>query len=201
MITTAVVGAEEVAGDRDRRGKKPKIPSFESKSYEPRGPEERTYSSTLEALPGESLAKLSRRGEGEHELEKNAMLGAVAEEPAPLIETEGEDESEAAPVSPQFSETRGAVETQRRRAQARRKRAAKLKTRNPIPGTRRSVGKPHRQMMSRHRQRRAPDGSLGQLSVCASVLESASPPGPQRTAAGKKWQSLAPRGRFHADCR
>src|SRR5689334_21377173 len=40
--------------DRDRRGKKPKIPSFESKSYEPPRPDERTYSSKLEALPGES---------------------------------------------------------------------------------------------------------------------------------------------------
>src|SRR5262249_50015484 len=45
--------------DRDRRGKKPKIPSFESKSFEREvRPEGRPY--TLEALPGESLAKLSR---------------------------------------------------------------------------------------------------------------------------------------------
>jgi Rne/Rng family ribonuclease len=66
--------------DRDRRGKKPKIPSFESKSYEGRS-DERTYSSTLEALPGESLAKLSRRPEPEHDEDKNAPLGAVAEEP------------------------------------------------------------------------------------------------------------------------
>jgi ribonuclease G len=69
--------------DRDRRGKKPKIPSFESKSYEAR-PDDRTYSSKLEALPGESLAKLSHRPEPESEPEaedKNAPLGAVAEEP------------------------------------------------------------------------------------------------------------------------
>src|SRR5215831_7359748 len=52
--------------DRDRRGKKPKIPSFESKSYEPRQ-DDRSYSSSLEALPGESLAKLSRRFEPEAE--------------------------------------------------------------------------------------------------------------------------------------
>src|SRR5262245_59336248 len=45
--------------DRDRRGKKPKIPSFEAKSYEPRT-DDRSYGS-LEVLPGESLAKLSRR--------------------------------------------------------------------------------------------------------------------------------------------
>jgi len=75
--------------DRDRRGKKPKIPSFESKSYESRS-EERTYSSTLEALPGESLAKLSRRPEPEHDEDKNAPLGAVAEEPPLPPETSSE---------------------------------------------------------------------------------------------------------------
>jgi ribonuclease G len=67
--------------DRDRRGgKKPKIPSFESKSYEPRQ-DDRPYG-TLAALPGESLAKLSRRPEAapEHE-DPDASLGAVAEEP------------------------------------------------------------------------------------------------------------------------
>jgi ribonuclease G len=75
--------------DRDRRGKKPKIPSFESKSYESRS-DERTYSSTLEALPGESLAKLSRRPEPEHDEDKNAPLGAVAEEPPVPAETSSE---------------------------------------------------------------------------------------------------------------
>jgi len=79
--------------DRDRRGKKPKIPSFESKSYEPRS-DERAYSSTLEALPGESLAKLSRRPEPEHDEDKNAPLGAVAEEPP--VPAEASSESGAA---------------------------------------------------------------------------------------------------------
>jgi Rne/Rng family ribonuclease len=71
--------------DRDRRGKKPKIPSFENKSYESR-PETRTFATgPIEVLPGESLAKYSRRSEPEAEVEdKNAPLGAVAEEvPAP----------------------------------------------------------------------------------------------------------------------
>src|SRR6185295_9535843 len=61
--------------DRDRRGKKPKIPSFEAKSYEPRT-DDRQYSSSLEVLPGESLAKLARRSEGTHEEDhQNAGLG------------------------------------------------------------------------------------------------------------------------------
>jgi ribonuclease G len=49
--------------DRDRRGRKPKIPSFESKSYEPR--EERSYGSigNIEVLPGETLARLAPRQE------------------------------------------------------------------------------------------------------------------------------------------
>src|SRR5207249_6860916 len=48
--------------DRDRRPKKPKIPSFETKSYEREvRPDDRSYSSSIEVLPGESLAKLSRR--------------------------------------------------------------------------------------------------------------------------------------------
>src|SRR6266699_2803105 len=51
--------------DRDRRGKKPKIPSFESKSYEPR-PDERAFGA-IEVLPGETLAKYSRRLEGERQ--------------------------------------------------------------------------------------------------------------------------------------
>ncbi len=81
--------------DRDRRGKKPKIPSFESKSYESR-PDERTYSSSLEMLPGESLAKLSRRAEPEPAADdKDARLGAVAEEPPTLAE----GVSEAEPAS------------------------------------------------------------------------------------------------------
>jgi ribonuclease G len=87
--------------DRDRRGKKPKIPSFESKSYEPREsrPDERTYSSNLEALPGESLAKLARRGDSPAE-DKDAGLGAVAEEaPAPA-------EGAAEATSPQADESR-----------------------------------------------------------------------------------------------
>jgi ribonuclease G len=89
--------------DRDRRGKKPKIPSFESKSYEPRQ-DERSYSSSLEALPGESLAKLSRRPEPEPQTEseaqsesdpeaKNAPLGAVAEEPPAAVEPAREDKA------------------------------------------------------------------------------------------------------------
>jgi Rne/Rng family ribonuclease len=102
--------------DRDRRGgKKPKIPSFESKSYEPRQ-DDRSFSSGLEALPGESLAKLSRRSETEAgsqtqseslpepDLEaKNAPLGAVAEEPPALTEaarkaeTTGPEEDTPAP--------------------------------------------------------------------------------------------------------
>ena len=97
--------------DRDRRGgKKPKIPSFESKSFEPRQ-DERSYSSSIEALPGESLARLSRRSdpdagsqtpsEATPEIEpeaedKNAPLGAVAEEP-PAPAHSGPEEDTAAP--------------------------------------------------------------------------------------------------------
>jgi len=51
--------------DRDRRGKKPKIPSFESKSYEPR--EDQGFG-TIEALPGETLAKRSHRVEPSREV-------------------------------------------------------------------------------------------------------------------------------------
>src|SRR2546422_1034524 len=68
--------------DRDRRGKKPKIPSFESKTYESR-PEDRTYSTApIAVLPGESLAKHSRRSglEPSSAEDKNAPLGAVTEE-------------------------------------------------------------------------------------------------------------------------
>jgi ribonuclease G len=73
--------------DRDRRGggKRPKIPSFENKSYEPR-PDDRTYGS-LEPLPGETLAKLARRPEVDREEDKNASLGAIAEEPPTITET------------------------------------------------------------------------------------------------------------------
>jgi ribonuclease G len=82
--------------DRDRRGKKPKIPSFESKSYEPREPrEERPYGSILAPLPGESLAKLSRRTEsGQQEEDKNAPLGAVAEQ-QPSVDTSASESSES----------------------------------------------------------------------------------------------------------
>jgi Rne/Rng family ribonuclease len=92
--------------DRDRRGKKPKIPSFESKSYEPRPEErERTFSSSLEALPGESLAKLSRRPESPHEEEdSNASLGAVAEEPPVPAELEPHTPSHERNESPRKAE-------------------------------------------------------------------------------------------------
>ncbi|HYR42352.1 MAG TPA: ribonuclease E/G, partial [Terriglobia bacterium] len=97
--------------DRDRRGKKPKIPSFESKSYEPR-PDDRTYGTgTLEILPGESLAKHSRRheteaGDGENALEdKNAPLGAVAEEaPAPRPEAERQVPPSTVSIPPEVTE-------------------------------------------------------------------------------------------------
>src|SRR5206468_875175 len=77
--------------DRDRRGKKPKIPSFESKSYEPR-PDDRGFGS-IEVLPGESLAKYSRRPETEQhapvEVESTARHITEAEEghpvPAPAV--------------------------------------------------------------------------------------------------------------------
>src|SRR5262245_58972728 len=92
--------------DRDRRGKKPKIPSFESKSYEPR-PDERTYTG-LEVLPGESLAKLALRVEheperGSEELEKNASLGALAEEPPTPAETDAASRSPS-PIPPETNE-------------------------------------------------------------------------------------------------
>src|SRR5262249_6033250 len=92
--------------DRDRRGKKPKIPSFESKSHEPRL-DERTYTG-LEVLPGESLAKLARRVEreperGSEELEKNASLGAVAEEPPAPVEIDAASQSPS-PIPPEVTE-------------------------------------------------------------------------------------------------
>jgi Rne/Rng family ribonuclease len=84
--------------DRDRRGKKPKIPSFEIKSYESRH-EDRPYTS-LEVLPGESLAKVSRRPEpGIQEEDKNAARGTSVEEPPPAEEPKTVEPS-AAPVPP-----------------------------------------------------------------------------------------------------
>ena len=50
--------------DRDRRGKKSRIPSFESRTFEPRT-EDRGYGG-IEALPGESIAKFSRPVSGHH---------------------------------------------------------------------------------------------------------------------------------------
>jgi ribonuclease G len=106
--------------DRDRRGKKPKIPSFETKSYEPRV-DDRPFSGSLEVLPGESLAKLSRRPEGQsdadassadsseqpfHEGEQNAGLGAVAEEPPKLTPEEVD-----AALSPAESESKAPSES------------------------------------------------------------------------------------------
>src|SRR5437667_3527702 len=90
--------------DRDRRGKKPKIPSFESKSYESR-PEERSYSTgPIEMIPGESLAKYSRRSEPEPEPasteDRNAPLGAVAEEP-PVEAAPPATEASAPATSPE----------------------------------------------------------------------------------------------------
>ena len=94
--------------DRDRRGKKPKIPSFESKSYDSR-PDERTYGG-LEALPGESLAKLARRaGPEREETDKNAPLGAVAEEPPALAEKQTALSSE--PAAPSDIITEGGERT------------------------------------------------------------------------------------------
>jgi ribonuclease G len=70
--------------DRDRRGgRKPKIPSFESRSFEPRG--DVVYGS-IEALPGETLAK-HRHAPAESKAEPIGHEGAVAEEP-PALGTE-----------------------------------------------------------------------------------------------------------------
>src|SRR5437016_5459141 len=89
-----------------------KIPSLESKSYEPR-PDDRTYGTgSIEVLPGESLAKYSRRhgpeaGGGENALEdKNAPLGAVAEE-APVPRPEAERRVPPRTVSIPAALTRG----------------------------------------------------------------------------------------------
>jgi len=99
--------------DRDRRGKKPKIPSFESKSYEAR-PSDRPFAAgPIEVLPGESLAKYSRRPESQPEPrasedteEKDAKRGAVADEaqaatPAP---TSDFTLPVSAPIPPEFTE-------------------------------------------------------------------------------------------------
>jgi ribonuclease G len=103
--------------DRDRRGgKKPKIPSFESKSYESRPHESRRdFGFTgLEALPGESLSKHVHREESEpatNEAEtaaekpvddKDASLGAVAEQtipPEPPSSTDQPEEKDDNPSS------------------------------------------------------------------------------------------------------
>jgi ribonuclease G len=89
--------------DRDRRGKKPKIPSFESKAYESRS-EERPYTS-LEVLPGESLAKLTRRPEPEHQPEKPSA--EAVHEPAPSASGEERNASPGdvaeAPTAPSDS--------------------------------------------------------------------------------------------------
>jgi ribonuclease G len=89
--------ADRDRGDRDRRGKKPKIPSFESRSYEPSS-DERTFGS-IEALPGESLAKHSRRKEaagprtpevpeeGKPPLADPAIEAASAPNPRPVDES------------------------------------------------------------------------------------------------------------------
>src|SRR5262245_43085177 len=77
---------ERDRGGRDRRGKKPNIPSFESKSYEPPKPDDRVYSNNIEVLPGESLSR-TRRGEVEPPVSEDpdANLGAVAEEPPAVV--------------------------------------------------------------------------------------------------------------------
>src|SRR5262249_23270214 len=106
--------------DRDRRGKKPKIPSFENKSYEPRPEErERSYSSSLEALPGESLSKLSRRSDSVREEEdRNAPLGAVAEEPPVPTESEPHTSSREDIESPRTTEAAGHSETEEKPSEA-----------------------------------------------------------------------------------
>jgi Rne/Rng family ribonuclease len=97
--------------DRDRgRGKKPKIPSFESKSYEAR-PDDRTYvTGPLAVLPGESLAKHSPHTEPEPGTteNKNVSLGAVAEEipeaSSPATQLTTDSPHTAAPAPPEVTE-------------------------------------------------------------------------------------------------
>jgi Rne/Rng family ribonuclease len=98
--------------DRDRRGKKPKIPSFESKSYEPRSDDRSYRTGPLELMPGESLAKLSRHpeaGPAAEEIpgeEKNAPLGAVAEEvpPPQVTEEKPEQKNDEGPSSARITD-------------------------------------------------------------------------------------------------
>ena len=81
--------------DRDRPGKKPKIPSFENKSYDRESrPDDRTYSSRLEVLPGESLARVSQSPEPEPEVaeEPPQTMGAAPDAPAPYEYQEQEME-------------------------------------------------------------------------------------------------------------
>jgi Rne/Rng family ribonuclease len=123
--------------DRDRRGKKPKIPSFESKSFESKSfesksfesksfesksfeaprPDERSFSSKLEALPGESLSKLSNRSgprQAPEDEEKNAPLAAEEPPSAAVVEPESSSSArqEAAPheTSKHHEEERPAAE-------------------------------------------------------------------------------------------
>jgi len=78
--------------DRDRRGgRKPKIPSFEPRSFEPRPGDDRNFGS-IEALPGETLAKHRRTSAGETSAEATGEHeGALAEAPP--------DTDEQTPVS------------------------------------------------------------------------------------------------------
>src|SRR5262249_30299358 len=92
------------------------IPSFESKSYESR-PEDRTYATgPLEVLPGESLARYARRSEPQPETggaeDRNAPLGAVAEEGHEVVAAGEQVEQNFPPVSARVSPevTGGGVE-------------------------------------------------------------------------------------------
>src|SRR3989449_9256813 len=99
--------------DRDRRPKKPKIPSFETKSYDAR-PSDRPYAAgPIEVLPGESLAKYSRRPERQPEAgaaedaeDKDARLGAVAEDVPPVPPAPISDLAPrvSAPIPPEVTE-------------------------------------------------------------------------------------------------
>jgi Rne/Rng family ribonuclease len=106
-------------GGRDRRGKKPNIPSFESKSYELPKPDERTYGGSLEPLPGESLSRLRRtEPEATPSQDPDANLGAVAEEPPPAAEerheavapeTQPEEKSEESAEKTEDSSSRARI--------------------------------------------------------------------------------------------
>ncbi|MBI4472783.1 MAG: Rne/Rng family ribonuclease [Acidobacteria bacterium] len=88
--------------DRDRRGKKPKIPSFEPKVYErrdrgrarDRDREEERPLTGLEVLPGESLSKYAHRQEQPEKPQEPA-------EPAPA-ETSPSDVTESTSVGPVY---------------------------------------------------------------------------------------------------